>query len=374
MRRASAALCRMCVVMVPLLVFLLSGTAILDPASAADAPSLEQVKKVWRQRQKKFSSAQITFVMERKTSQFDVLNSAEKAKVMQDPAAVARLKSELLTGISEAQVTIGGARMKDDLQIRQRVSPREAPRSLHAFYGTTHESYGEIEGDRPWGNIYDANVDDRRVAMENPMLVPIVWTFGDWEYLLSLASKVRMRAASADTMVDSQPCVVLEYSRGGDCTFSFWLDPAEDYAVRRHTVSNNGRVRSQLDCRYDRSPEGCWTPVEWTHTAERNDSGPRVAHSRVTAYTINSASADDAYAIAFPPGTVVHIRRPYHFEDYVVRPDGSKEILMQAIREPPTQRRYGHWILAACFVLMALCGGLFYVHRRRRVRGPIRGQ
>jgi len=350
----------------------LNSIAFQGQTALADTLNIKQLTAIVHQRQKKFSSAQLTYVTESKVSKFKLLNSEDAAKAMQDPATARRLKSECLTARQEVHVTIGGPRMKYDLHILQAL-PRntnqaECLRVQDAFNGKTIQSYADVGS--PSGHIRYTN-SERCPVEESPSLVPIVWTFGDWEYSMRETTSLRVDAASADTMIDTHPCVVLEYARGGNCLFSVWFDPSEDFVVRRYAMRFHGEVDRQVDCRYDQTAGGCWAPAEWTETAFSEGSPVSVAHSQVTECSINSAPGDDAYNIDFPPGTRVKSFLPGLFEVYTVRPDGSKEIVSQAkgrvdaFQKPIPSRRV-YWLSGICLLLIMLCGFFFIRHRKRR--------
>jgi hypothetical protein len=367
--------------------------------------TFESIQDVWRQRQKKFSSAKFTLTIDKRESQYSIflVGSSAHMEVLRDPAAVAKLQSEYHDTRLDVQISIRGDCMAyHERPLALDGKPLFDSFVLHCAYDGTVSAFLNEQGPYPGGEIFKLPQCSFEDSMDH---VPIVWVFGNWDRAMQLAAmgRVHVTEASAATVIDSHPCVVLEFpDDGGVGCKKYWLAQDAEYSILRYAATVYESVVAQFDCHYVQSKEGCWTPTKWTSTLFHDDGSPRIACRVVaTNYEINPAFPEGEFQITFPPGTWVtdarldgDDKRDGQFDGFLVKPDGSKRMITRdevfasyeelmntetgkAVTKFKRATRGGvfseksRWCrLAANVSLLIVFCGLFYVRQRRKRCSP----
>jgi hypothetical protein len=360
-------------------------------ATPAKKTDFSVIKEAWLARQKKYSAAKFVLVTDEKLSKLDSVLASDASRP--DPATLAKLAKEYFGARQDVQLSISGIRMQYQAS---RMEPwPETPENKTFLSKTRSASDGNVskllmeKNEKlryPAGNIL---ANPRCDAETGIAYKPIVWTFGDLGVLA--LERPAVKPPTAETAVSSRPCLLVESSRG-PLVESFWIDASRDYSILRYRTAFQGATETQLDCSYERSPGGCWVPVDWTATKfyAPKDIVSALIHVKVKEYVVNPTFAADEFSITFPPGTVVSDGRPAggprggRVVDYLVKEDGSKRVITPAEAQAsyetllktesgkaatPPAKRPSRWLwVAANCVLIALLGILFYIRRRSRLR------
>lgn len=172
--------------------------------------------------------------------------------------------------------------------------------------------------------------------------------------------------------IDGDRC--REYTEPGSpgTQVRYWLAPTKGYVVRRARWSGARGVTKQTDVRYREDAAVGWVPSGWV-TAEYTPDGRAVVTETVTVTTarLNEPVPEDAFRVAFPPGTLVADAAAQ--KEYRVGPDGAWREVDPAERirlagRPPQPGPVTWWQLAlfAWIGVAVTLGVLLAVWLRRR--------
>jgi hypothetical protein len=176
--------------------------------------------------------------------------------------------------------------------------------------------------------------------------------------------------------IDGDRC--REYAAPGspDAQVRYWLAPDKGYVVRRVRWSGADRVKRQTDVRYREDATVGWLPSGWVTTDYAPDGRTVVTETvTVTAARLNESVPEDAFRVAFPPGTLVADSAAR--KEYRVGPDGTwHEVdpadLIRLAGRPPQPGPVAWWQLAlfAWIGVAVTLGVLLAVWLRRRRPTP----
>jgi hypothetical protein len=133
------------------------------------------------------------------------------------------------------------------------------------------------------------------------LLTPITFTFRaltpDFSNWLQ-----EMKPTGVTQTINGAPCqeYVLKSTR------SLWLDPAQDYVVRRLSLQKKGQMVDQIDITYRPHEIAGWVPISWVHV-QRGPSGAvrRTTTINILEIRVNDPQPPEQFDVVFPPGTTV---------------------------------------------------------------------
>ncbi|AWM40353.1 hypothetical protein C1280_27360 [Gemmata obscuriglobus] len=172
-----------------------------------------------------------------------------------------------------------------------------------------------------------------------------------------------------------------------------WVDPAQDYAVRRHDMyTAAGELHTRIDVTTERHPSGVWLPKAWTVQSMSGAALQRRTVFTLVEVTLNPSVAAGDLEIDFPPNTVVDEYTDSKGQSqltasHIVRGDGGRrpivpgewnnvgyeDLLRTEPGEllgsvPPPWWTSRSVLVAACGVVLALAVAALLVVRRRALR------
>jgi len=153
-----------------------------------------------------------------------------------------------------------------------------------------------------------------------------------------------------------------------------WLDPAQDYLIRRVCHQSRGQLDSQIDIRYRLSEEGYRLPHSWDcNHYSATGSVKRSQRFEVLQTQINQVEPASQFEIEYPPGAKVNDQRTDKW--YRVRSDGTMRefsiatgedvLTTDSVAEPPWYRRH-RWLLTGAIMVPAVAAAVIYIRMRKR--------
>jgi hypothetical protein len=205
---------------------------------------------------------------------------------------------------------------------------------------------------------------------KRPSLMPLTMTFRGLDLAVAPWSFAQMKPSGVVLRIEKADCQEYTISLGA-LVYSFWLDPNQDYVIRRVRNLSKGHVTEQVDIHYKTNAVCGWAPDSWTTTEYAND-GRLLSTSKVDVVDLhlNEAPRPEEFDFAFPEGTDVYDQK--NDKEYKVQSDGSMRELSRSgeeigstIDQPgyPWYRR-NQWLLLALGILVI--GSTAVVLYRRR--------
>jgi hypothetical protein len=223
------------------------------------------------------------------------------------------------------------------------------------------------EADHPAGHII---AEPHLGGAKFQALVPLTMAVRGFHPLHRPSPFNGMKPSGGSLMIDGGQCEewVIKYPEGSGV--SFWLNPEQDYVVRRIRSQSKNQLTDQTEIHYRRETVG-WVPDSWVQTAYAPDGSVRVTtRMDILDLRLNDPQPDELFDVSFPPGTEVHDNREN--KHYLVEPDGSlREVdpWGAALPRPaaplkePWYQRYAASLVGLGLVLMGLL--LAYLFRRK---------
>ena len=131
------------------------------------------------------------------------------------------------------------------------------------------------------------------------------------------------------------PCIILEQKPvpGSYQHTSYWIDPQQDYSIRRYMLTQNQQVIEKLDINYTRDGAQGWVPTSWEGVRfGRDRSAPKESFSAsVKSFLFNNCAEVGDADIRFPPGTWVGDEKAK--KNYLVKPTGEHRTITDEERD-----------------------------------------
>lgn len=144
------------------------------------------------------------------------------------------------------------------------------------------------------------------------------------------------RLITEDAILNGVRCIKLQSSgKPGDSIESVWVDPRQDDALVLWEVLGPGPGWPAVSLQYRKDKENGWIPIQWR--VDNPDGNSLDLVSKVQTFAINEALPADRFQIRFPPRTGLSVDfEGKSQEQYIVKPDGSKELAfnLQSIQSP----------------------------------------
>jgi len=157
-----------------------------------------------------------------------------------------------------------------------------------------------------------------------------------WIPLPQLLDPKREGIEEGTREVAGRPCVFLRQTHRNNLATEGVYDPAMGHTLIEETTTSAGELRTRLECRYRRDETlGAWLPTGWTETQFIDGEPHRIETVTVRQCAVNLDLADEAFAIAYPVGSIVSDERPdaegfdakQKAAIYLLRPDGVKRLI-----------------------------------------------
>lgn len=135
----------------------------------------------------------------------------------------------------------------------------------------------------------------------------------------------RMTLKDAMASIDSQACALVE-EVSARTVRNLWLDPSQEYSIRRYSVSVDGKTRLQIDITNTKHASHGWIPTSWKIVRQKADGTLNEScTATVNEVSINRSIDKKEVDIIFPVGTRVRDRTTNC--EYIVREGGRKRII-----------------------------------------------
>jgi hypothetical protein len=203
--------------------------------------------------------------------------------------------------------------------------------------------------------------------------VPISVTFRSLEPTLKPFALSDLRATGNTLTIDGWRCA--GYILAPKEEQLYWLDPSNDFILRRHQFMRGGRVNSQLDVQYKRTSDSL-VPSSWTSMSFDGVGKPYlIRRNEVVKLVINQPIAPAEFELRFPPGSLVEDQRDK--KHYRVQADGSMHEVgpdgqeLDSKKAVPADKPFD-WKLIWIVVGFGAVGlFVLFLSRRRRSRSPL---
>jgi hypothetical protein len=195
----------------------------------------------------------------------------------------------------------------------------------------------------------------------------LIPTMAAWAYSDFKASTVALS-------VGGTSC--LEYTKqiSAELVVSCWLDPAQDYLMRRVRIQRKDKLECQLDIEYRLNDQSFWVPKTWKF----NQFGPRgdVRRSQtfeVLQVRVNESEPASQFEIQYPPGAEVNDQRTDKW--YRIQPDGTMREFSRTTGEESSNSivqpgapwyRQHQWLLGSFAIVIVLSAFFAFFHLRKR--------
>jgi hypothetical protein len=154
------------------------------------------------------------------------------------------------------------------------------------------------------------------------LLTPITLTFRGLDPAFCAYPVSEMQPSGVTLPIDGAPCqeYVVKYLDNG--TISFWLDPGQDYVIRRTRLQRPKQPVVQNDIHYRRDETGGWVPTSWI-CCHYSPAGTLLTTEKVDVLDlrINEPQPAEQFDVSFPERSLVYDRRVH--KEYRIQADGS---------------------------------------------------
>ncbi len=353
---------------------LLSVFSVMAATAGAEDPDprISQIREAWQKRQEAFPHVTVIATLE-----------SEKRHIADEEGSqIPRVTSEY-----DKISTTYEWRLSDDMtDIRMRLNRSTDPRTPPYTRGTStslgSQSYWKQTKTDQKGVVGNGNTSGTPHAGESTIKArgPVVWFFRPLSEPLSQIDLEQCQIAEETGEIEGVTCWLLRERRtDAGQEQELWLDPLQDYCVRRRISSLNSVLQSRYDVEYRASDEHGTVPVSWRST--HLDSHGRLQLSlnvKIVSIQTNEPIPADTFKWAFEPGTLV--TNDDTQEEYFIKADGShgpspyvrprRTTAAKSAAVIPLKSPGPSWpwlkILLGLFGLVAVSG--FLVQRRVRAR------
>lgn len=109
--------------------------------------------------------------------------------------------------------------------------------------------------------------------------------------------------------LEGRSLVVLQRTTRGGIVWEYWVDPDQDFVIRRATSKDRRGFDRRLNISYERNAQHGWVPIAWDFRRTHGDRVETRMRCTVTRWQINPDLPDEEFRIDVPEGTVVRDRR-----------------------------------------------------------------
>jgi hypothetical protein len=358
--------------------------SVSSTAAQDKGPTIEQIVKVWEDRQSKVERARFEFSCTRThhKGSTDFLAAAAGGTVTEVPNPPRDYHV-----VGKGSLSMDGEKLRHVLDMEQW---EPETRSLYAqhrvgtFDGKTAKLlHDPCSGTKSYAiaGIQPAKKSDSGFELAHLPLTALVR--GDpAEFLRNLAG---YQLSPGTIQVGTRPCIELvKTSRTTNRREVLYLDSQRDYALVRRMTIQGDRPTWQLDVRNAEDAKVGWVPKSWDYVI-RSPDAKLVLESggiSVTSYELNGKMPDDEFDIKkLPPGTVVRDMTSGKLKLSVIQEDGKKggekpfpvNMTYEELKQfPPSRPSWGLWWVVTGGLLLASGAAYFslrgYQRYRRRQR------
>lgn len=138
----------------------------------------------------------------------------------------------------------------------------------------------------------------------------------------------RFRVVATDAQVAGRACLVVESipASAGGMTNTYWIDTARDCHILQHVEKFRGQPTAQLTISYKEDVKHGWVPDTWDALFLTNSSRPSMStQARVLKCEFNEALSPTVFDLEFPVGTLVFDRDLN--QRSLIREDGTLRLI-----------------------------------------------
>ncbi len=228
----------------------------------------------------------------------------------------------------------------------------------------------------PAGIIFDGPREPQCWPVPAFLVEPLMATFRGTEPEFSGWSVAKMAPMEGTLDIEGQSCREYVTKLLPKRKRTFWMDPAQNYVIRRAQTYQEDKLADQTDIRYERRPQPedpTLVPVEW----EFHEYSPaaKVVHTitvKVTKLEINQPLPAEQFEINFPAGAEIFDRRDSN--SYRVQTNGELRQLdvntgaeLPASGEPDGGAWYrNRWLFGGAAVVVVAGFLVIYLQRKQR--------
>ncbi|HXG09833.1 MAG TPA: hypothetical protein VNK04_08600 [Gemmataceae bacterium] len=179
-----------------------------------------------------------------------------------------------------------------------------------SFFGNRDHGTGVI--------LKDARQDDVR----SYILTPLTMTFRGLDPAISPYPVNMMKPTGLTLPIEGVKYEEYSYKLSDKWTITCWLNPDQDYVIRRIRLLANNSLSEQFDIQYHRDENVGWVPDSWVRN-KYAPNGAVLVTSKVNILEMrfNAPQPDELFDIQFPTGSEVIDHRDGKL--YKVQPDGT---------------------------------------------------
>lgn len=360
-------------------------------AISEQAPTIEQIRKVWQARQKKVSGARLDFEIEVTIPKDSVNERAKQLRLATKRALPTDINppndiSVNATGglsISKSKVRYWYKTQDWDPNKKQLVPLNnidvfdETDRRVLQLYGTdAFDGASKLATNNPVGLIKKA---DRPDIASNLGVAALMYIFRGDDPKFDRPLGNLTQVSDGLIKVGKRECILVSHAEPSKSTEVLFLDRDREYVVVRHARLFDGKPKWQLDIDYQPDTLIGWMPKSWEYTIRVSSGAPIVEAKRytVTKYELNPVITDDEFQLTFPIGTSVVDTAPKRPVQYVVTKEGEQPrkfdlndpISYQEMLSRPSKIT-SISISVSLAVLLIGAIGLWITRKRRLARRP----
>lgn len=185
-----------------------------------------------------------------------------------------------------------------------------------------------------------------------------------------------LKPTSRTEVIEGVKCSAYDWSFR-DSTKRYWLDPLNQFIVRRVESQREGRSNRRISISYRNDPAAGLVPNSWRTEDIDSDGSPQfVRECEVLRFEVNAIIDPSEFRLVFKPGTHVHDQKTKR--QSLVLDDGStREFTVAELNPAPPQKTFRQWVTRHAWTLVLIGSVLFFcllpIVLRRRSR-PVAAQ
>jgi hypothetical protein len=228
----------------------------------------------------------------------------------------------------------------------------------------------------PAGIIFEGPKEPQCWPLPGFLVDPLLATFRGTEPEFTSWSVAKMARTEGTLDIEGKSCRGYVTKILPKRTRTYWMDPAQDYVIRRVQTYQEDKLADQTDIQYERRPspeDPTFVPLEWEY--HEYSPGGKVVHTitvKVTKLEINQPLSADQFEINFPAGAEILDRRDSN--SYRVQASGELRQLdvntgaeLPASGEPDGAVWYrNRWLFGGAAILVVAGFLVIYLQRKNR--------
>jgi hypothetical protein len=301
--------------------------------------TIEKIAKIWRDRQERLKSVQLTWT-ERETVPKGAVSSFLLSALGADDAT-RRMKDmgiepgEVIPPIDTTfdvavSLSLDGEKVRhvrDDQQWSAKAKSFVAQPETTVFDGATGKTFRPVAA--TWMSWPSGIVKARNPIGSSLYLSPVMMSFRPFHTEMRLFDVESLVLTGRRAMVDGNWCLEA-LQRMQTYEQRVWLDPSRDFVMVRFLSTQKERLTRKIDVRYRQHSPSLWLPDSWEIVMFHPDGKlERSMRGTLASCEINLPLEAQEFEIEFPAGTrVVDLSDPKHETDYIVREGGAKRMIL----------------------------------------------